>query len=107
MFEDQEGGLMAVVDLDGHVASRGVGAGQMTDSVKSYLQGETGFGLRLGVACGRGHPWPQPSGTRPWVGSADTLWERNAGRPGSVGGEHEGGLGWAEVANSVGCPVGF
>lgn len=41
------------------------------------------------------------------VGSTDTLWEGNAGRSGSVGGERDGGLGWVEVVNSVGYLVGF
>lgn len=54
MFGDQEGSLMAV-DLDDHMASHAAGAGQMGNPVKSYLQGGMGFGLQLGVACGRGH----------------------------------------------------
>lgn len=41
------------------------------------------------------------------VGRTDTLWEGNAGRSGSVGGECDGGLGWVEVVNSVGYLVGF
>lgn len=85
---------------------REAGAGQTGGPVKSYLQGGAAFGLRLGVA-GRSPRWPQPSGTRHCVDSADALWEGNAGRSGSVGGEHEDGLAWAEAANRVGWLLGF
>lgn len=49
-------------------------------------------------------PSPLARGTG-WV--VPTLREGNAGRSESVGGEHEGGLGWLSLANSVGCLLGF